>query len=292
MKWNDVYLPYFGEKKILIHKYILSATKNIKNHFKKEELSSKYIINFIKNDSFWDISIFNSNEEKEWLMNELNNNIHLIAFLITEIEKIIDYPDMYTIPNIDAEKTQEEIKSEEFGKRIFRFLKEYQEIPHFYFSQTDKIKIKNDVKDFVFSESDCLAYRNKESYPPEFEKSFTIKFILEKYIGIKTQPFLSKSIKPFLNITSHDIDLLLVQWGNFPTFSTSNIKPKLICLIDEFSIYILGIADEKLLLQYSSKDFIFSDNTSQNNPRTAFYGFHALKPFSFNEIDKYKKEND
>lgn len=292
MKWNDVNLPYFGEKKVIIHKYILSATKDILSHFDKNKLSSKYIVNYIKNDAFWDVSVLKNQKEKAWLLNEINENPYLIPFLITEIEKIIDFPDMYVIPYIDEEKPLLELKSEEFGKRIFNFIKENETIPHFYFSQTDKMKINDDIHSFIQNESNCIKYKSKSNIPPEFERTFTIANILEKFIGIKCKPSLAKNLKPFLTSTSHDVDLMFVQWGNFPAFSTNSIKPKLICLVDEFSIYILGIADEKLLLQYSSKDFLFSETSNNTEGRTAFYGFQKLKPFSFSEIDKYKKEND
>ena len=277
MKWNDKYLPYSGENKIIIYNYLLSVINRLSQK-KIIPLSSVYVINFILNDSNWDIEIFGSKEKHDWFINEIKNNPFLLDFINTEVMKIAELPEIYkpvfekTLTDIENEK------SEKFANVVQSFIISSPTVRHYYFNSIDLEESREVSMKYAKNNFKRFGMR-RGSLEYKYAQLYKVQQILLTEMGLKTAITETSNLhseKKNLILVGDDNDFIVnvTNWGNFPIVSKKPQTSELFCLVDNISIYILGFVTPEQIKQYSDESYLFLKEKPESTPYIAgFYGF-------------------
>lgn len=257
MKWNDKYLPYSGEKKRTIYNYILSVMKRLLKKHPTSKLTNAYIMNFILNDIDYDKEIFPSKKNHDWFLNELKTNPYLFDFVMSETSKMCEMPIIYRDTNTEYTDLENE-KTDKFASVIQRYVMEHQEIPHLFFSTLDNDDVKTQTRDFV--KRNYKFYNCQRSVLEyKYEKFLKVKILLERELNIQTS-FAPPSRKALcLEDVNKKFDVVIFNWGDFPTVPIYPLKDILLCLVDDISVRILGFVEPRKIVNNSDKNYLFAN---------------------------------
>ena len=270
MKWNDKYLLYSGKQKTTIYNYIVSITKALSS--KKIEISPVNIVNFILNDINWDIQIFESSQNHTWFVKEFKNNPFLIDFVISEVIKVKDLPNIYN-KQTSLQKDNLFFKSKYFSKIIQKFIISNPAIPHYYFSNIITDELKNEIDVFVKANYRKLKCKRR-ILEIRYSKLVQVREVLRQELGIECTIFVINNTL-ILREKNNNFIVNSFRWGDFPLVHKRNSENQLFCISDDISVYVLGYADYKTIQQFSNPFFLFlNENQKQQfQNKSAFYGF-------------------
>ena len=270
MKWNDKYLLYSGKQKTMIYNYIVSVTKELLS--KKIEITPPNIVNYILKDINWSIKVFGNLQNRNWFIKEFKNNPFLIDFVISEVIKIKDLPNIYNKKTF-LQKDNLFFKSKYFSQIIQKYIISNPAIPHYYFSDIISDELKNEIDSFV--KTNYRKFRCKRRILEiRYSKLVQVREVLHQELNIKC--VISVVNNAFvLREKNNKFVVNSFRWGDFPLIHKKNIENQLFCISDDISVYVLGYADYKTIQQFSNPFFLFlNENQKQQfQNKSAFYGF-------------------
>lgn len=271
LKWNDRFLPYSGENKIVIYNYLISTIKKLLREKNKETLTNFYIINYILNDADWDIDIFKSKEKHDWFIAELKNNPYLLDFVNSEITKVVEYPDIYSKEVEQTLKLDNE-KTDTFAQVIQSFVMNSPTTRHFYFNSIDLEEVRKNTDEYV--KANFMRFRcRRNTLEQRYFKMCKVQKVLKEEMGISTTIVPTGNNGLLLIEENGRFTVNITQWGDFPVVYKKSEANELFCMVDDISIYIFGIVSADNIKKYSSDHYLFTKDKKKTEHLTAFYGF-------------------
>lgn len=122
-----------------------------------------------------------------------------------------------------------------------------------------------------------------------FTTGYFGEMAIEKLLNIKFVRYSSGHSNEYHNpdISGLNIGVKTVEYGKFPIIFKKSTTPEIICIKDDNTVYICGLATVDVLLKYQSDDLVLSPLLKSRGTKTAFWGFDFLKQFK--TLDDLKK---
>lgn len=179
---------------------------------------------------------------------------------------------------------------------------------HDYEQEIQKCRdmIQIDIPEFKIREIDSFStevikQKNEPHYKADnsqlfkrFQTGIMGECAVEQFLGIE---FVDWSIGESRIYNTADLKKIGVNIGvktvekeKFHVISKTIVRPEIICIRDQNTIFLCGIASVSTLKKYQDDDLILSPFLRQRDTKTGFFGYGQLLPMS--DLKEYIKKRE